>query len=99
MGYFSNGEEGRNYFERWCSNCVHDMDYQNMGVGSGCFIWASHLVENYSANDDHWLHKFIQRSKDGLGNEKCVMFCTAKGVSQERLCLCGQKTWESDGDH
>ena len=97
MGYFSNGSEGMAYFEEWCANCVHDMEFQNLGGGSGCFIWASHLLENPANQPDHWLHKLIPRSKDGLSNKKCVMFCTGKGVSEEKMCLCGQKTWEADG--
>jgi len=69
MGYFSNGTEGMDYQERYCSRCVHD-------ANRDCPVWAAHLLHNYDEcnNKGSILHMLIPRSKDGLGNEQCKMF-------------------------
>lgn len=73
MGYFSNGTEGADYEERWCSRCVH---YDRPDDDHFCPILQAHGLYNYrDANDDHSvLHMLIPRSKDGLSNEQCAMF-------------------------
>lgn len=67
MGYFSNGSEGMDYQDRYCSRCVHC---------DGCPVWGAHLAFSYKEcnNPDSILHMLIPRRKDGLGNERCRMF-------------------------
>lgn len=76
MGYFSNGNEGSCYEDRWCSRCVHS---------SGCSVWAAHLIFNYDQHKNEMvkqaLEVFIPRSKDGLSNLKCTMFKAFKNGS------------------
>jgi len=69
MGYFSNGTEGVDYQNNYCSRCVHD-------VNSDCPIWLAHLIHNYDEcnKDDSILHMLIPRSEDGLENEQCKLF-------------------------
>jgi len=69
MGYFSNGSEGMDYQERYCSKCVHD-------VKQNCSVWLAHLTSNYEEcnKPDSILHVLIPRSKDGLTNEQCTLF-------------------------
>lgn len=71
MAYFSNGSEGMDYEDEYCSRCIH----QNEG-GGGCPVWMAHLLYSYrDCNDDESiLHILIPRSKDGLSNEQCKMF-------------------------
>lgn len=38
MGYFSNGTQGMDYQERYCSRCVHD---------GKCAVWFAHMHHNY----------------------------------------------------
>jgi len=67
MGYFSNGCEGSDYEEQYCSKCYWG--------DKACMVWLAHLERNYEEcnNDKSILHIFIPRTKDGLGNEKCKM--------------------------
>jgi hypothetical protein len=69
MGYFSNGTEEMMYADKYCDKCKHDID-------SDCPIRLMHMLYNYDEcnKKDSILHKMIPRSKDGLGNEKCVCF-------------------------
>lgn len=72
MGYFSNGTEGADYQERWCSRCLHE----NASACRSCPIWDAHLIKNYDEcnNKGSILHMLIPLAKDGIGNERCLMF-------------------------
>lgn len=67
MGYFSNGSEGHDYEDRYCSRCVH---YEN------CAILNAHFLYNYAEcnNPESILHMLIPRTKNGLGNGQCKLF-------------------------
>ena len=69
MGYFPNGTAGMMYEEKWCSRCIH---YDN------CAVLNAHFLRNYEEcnNEKSILHLLIPLSKDGLYNEKCLMFHT-----------------------
>lgn len=75
MGYFSNGSEGADYFEHYCSRCVFDRDHS-------CPIWNLHLMKNYEEcnKEDSFLHMLIPRSKDKLGNDECKFFMPAPSI-------------------
>ena len=72
MGYFSNGTEGDAYWRKYCTQCVHDQ----IDNEKSCPVWEAHMIWNYDECDkpDSILHKMIPRTKDGLGNEKCVFY-------------------------
>jgi|SRR6185503_10700741 len=82
MGYFSNGTEGMMYEDRYCDKCVNAPD---------CWILLQHLMRNYEEcnKPDSILHVLIPRSKDGLGNEQCVMF--KRGNQREEPKLTAQE--------
>ena len=67
MAYFSNGAEGMDYEEHYCSRCVHK---------DTCPIMVAHQLYNYDHCNDEGsiLHLLIPRSEDGIGNEQCRMF-------------------------
>jgi hypothetical protein len=73
MGYFSNGTEGMDYHERYCSRCVHD-------ANDDCPVWNAHLLFSYqlcNAKDDPGkaiLDMLIPDATDHLGNAQCTMF-------------------------
>jgi hypothetical protein len=78
MGYFSNGCEGSDYEERYCSRCIHRPDYDKL---IDCPILTLHSMWNYDAvgkNADAVkktvLDTFIPQTADGLENEQCRMF-------------------------
>lgn len=75
MGYFSNGSEGMDYYEAYCSKCVFDKD-------QSCPIWNLHLLHNYDEcnKDGSFLHKLIPRSKDHLSNEECKFYMPAPSM-------------------
>ena len=75
MAYFSNGTEGMDYVDQWCSNCVHDEN-------EDCPIWNAHLQFSYGAEGqaESILNMLIPRSKDGLSNEQCTMFLRKAAV-------------------
>lgn len=82
MGYFSNGTEGMDYEERFCSRCVNWRDNGD-GRGYGCPIIDLHSLWNYDAVGEkadkaktQALNHFIPRT--GLYNDQCVMFQEAK---------------------
>lgn len=79
MGYFSNGSEGMEYQERWCSKCLHDNPDKNIH----CPIWDAHLIKNYEEcnNKGSILHMLIPRTKDGIGNAQCSMFVDRNALS------------------
>ena len=80
MGYFSNGEEGRNYESKYCDHCIHNQDDEK-----GCPVWGMHMLWNYEQGDGkddvkkNALEWFIPRSDDGLENGTCEMFVADKG--------------------
>jgi len=84
MAYFSNGTEGEMYAEQYCDRCIH----QNGSDDRGCAVWMAHLIHNYKEcnNEDSILHILIPRSKDGLGNDQCLMFHENK-PTEERVQL------------
>lgn len=67
MGYFSNGTEGLDYQERYCSRCIHD-------INKSCPVWNAHLLFNDDEcnNDKSVLHMLIPRNE--LSNGQCEMF-------------------------
>lgn len=75
MGYFSNGSEGMDYEEQYCSRCVHC---------NGCPIWGLHFEHNYTKSEElrGVLDYLIPRRQDGLGNEKCRLFHAEPGMKE-----------------
>ena len=73
MGYFSNGTSGMDYYEQYCSRCLHDKD-------EGCPVWTAHLLHNYDEcnKPESILHMLIP--KEELGNGKCRMFIESPAV-------------------
>lgn len=73
MAYFANGTEGEMYFDRYCARCIHR---DGPDGDSGCAVWLAHLIGNYDQcnKPDSVLNLLIPRSKNGLGNEQCLMF-------------------------
>jgi hypothetical protein len=49
MGYFSNGCEGMDYEERYCSRCIHSDigEGKEIGVDKPCPIWLAHYLFAY----------------------------------------------------
>ena len=88
MGYFSNGSEGDEYDEKYCSRCTHAPRFKNDEMISDCPILALHSLWNYDQElDDVDLNEevgchvmrmaldaFIELSADGLTNKQCKMF-------------------------
>jgi hypothetical protein len=73
MGYFSNGSEGTDFDERYCSHCI------NMPVreDAGCPVWHAHLLFAYEecgqkSNAKVILDMLIEPRKDGP--QRCAMF-------------------------
>ena len=78
MGYFSNGTEGAEYTESYCSRCANWRDSGD-GRGYGCPIIDLHSLWNYDAVGENGdkiksaaLNHFIPR--DGIFNGQCTMF-------------------------
>jgi hypothetical protein len=73
MGYFSNGTEGEDYFDAYCSKCIHD-------INEDCPVWQMHLLYSYelcNADKDpgkQMLDMLIPPTSDGLYNKRCTMF-------------------------
>lgn len=72
MGYFPNGESGRDYEAQYCDRCVH----QKPDDG-GCSVFLLHLLHNYEEcnKPGSFLHTLIPR--DGIENKQCTMFHAA----------------------
>jgi len=66
MGYFPNGTSGRAYQERYCENCVHDVDRD-------CAVWLAHLVSRGDEKQEV-LDLLIPETDDGIGCKQCKMF-------------------------
>lgn len=66
MGYFSNGSEGLDYENEYCSRCIHSGD---------CAVLDAHWLFNYDEcnNKGSILHILIPRDDKGY-NEKCRMY-------------------------
>lgn len=73
MGYFSNGTEGMDYYEEYCSKCLHDKD-------ESCPVWNAHLLCNYDEcnKPESILHMLIPR--EGIRNLRCTMFIERPAV-------------------
>ena len=73
MGYFSNNTEGDAYWMKYCSKCAHE---RTGGEIVNCPIWTAHMLWAGDECDkpDSILHKMIPRTKDSLGNEKCIFY-------------------------
>jgi hypothetical protein len=85
MAYFSNGSEGMDYEEEFCSKCLHK---------NGCAVWTAHMLHNYKEcnNEDSILHILIPRSEGDLANEKCAMFIDETILSPlQRQAYAGQR--------
>jgi len=73
MGYFPNGTSGRAYQERYCENCVHD-------VNQDCAVWLAHIVTKYCDKNGETseagkvLDMLIPETDDGIGLKQCKMF-------------------------
>jgi hypothetical protein len=90
MGYFSNGTEGEDYQQKWCSRCLHE----NVEKYIGCPVWNLHLLHNYDEcnKPDSYLHRLIPR--DGTENKRCSMF-----VDRGLLSNLALEKFESDKLH
>jgi hypothetical protein len=73
MGYFSNGTEGMDYEEKYCSRCIHSRDDEKP-----CAVMEAHMIYNYDEcnKPDSILHILIPRK--GAYNEACRMFSEVK---------------------
>lgn len=82
MGYFSNGSEGDDYQNKYCSRCQH------LDEDGGCPVFDAHLLYNYPALDEGQeklrgvLNMLIPRGEDGLGNEQCKMFMESEAKGE-----------------
>lgn len=76
MGYFSNGSEGMDYQEHYCSKCIHDEK-------QSCPVWLLHLLHNYEEcnKPDSFLHVLIPRTKTGA-NGQCTMFLAGRAAAE-----------------
>lgn len=76
MAYFSTGEEGLSYRQKWCDRCLN----QEQESPIGCPVMDVHLYRNYSQCGDTQAAKateailghLIPRTEDG--NQQCSMF-------------------------
>ncbi len=70
MGYFSNGSEGMDYEDKFCSRCL------NRQEDGGCPIIDLHFQWNYESCSEpvkrEALNHFIPQ--DGIWNAQCRMF-------------------------
>lgn len=84
MAYFSNGSEGSDYEEQFCSRCVHQR---------GCTVWLAHLLFAYGADDAQRKVLDTLIPRQGIRNLKCTMFVSAEDVKRGRKehALAGQK--------
>jgi len=80
MGYFANATEAEAYFATYCEKCIN-WTKRNGNDEESCPIWDMQFMDNYELCNvkDSYLDKLIPRSKDGLSNERCVMFLPKKG--------------------
>ena len=69
MGYFANGSEGEAYEARYCDRCAH----QKNADGTGCAVWALHLIHNYEGGRIQVLLDELIPQQDGR-NLACLMF-------------------------
>ena len=78
MGYFSNGSEGDDYEQRYCSRCVHQKPDEG-----GCMVWLAHMLHNYAEcnNKGSILHLLIPRQPDTF-NAECKMFYAVPPAAQ-----------------
>lgn len=73
MGYFPNGTSARAYQERYCEQCLHD-------VNRDCTVWLAHLITEYCNKDGETseagdvLNLLIPETDDGIGCKQCKMF-------------------------
>ncbi len=72
MGYFSNGAEGLDYEEMFCSRCIHRVVKSS---DMPCPVWDAHEEYNYEEcnNKKSILHKMIPRTGN-TGNDQCIFF-------------------------
>lgn len=67
MGYFSNGAEGMDYEEKYCSKCMHHEE--------GCAVWLAHMLYNYDeCNKKNSILHILIPSGDRGENLRCKMF-------------------------
>lgn len=79
MAYFSSATESMDWATQNCDLCRHQ---DGPDAGSVCAVWLLHLLRNYDqcAHSDaarayaDCLGTLIPRTRDGLGNERCLMF-------------------------
>lgn len=76
MGYFSNGTQGMDYEEMFCSRCIHQGGKNGQG---SCAVWDAHMLHNYDEcnKSDSILHLLIRRGdwkKKEPWNFECEMF-------------------------
>lgn len=75
MGYFSNGTEGLDFDEKWCSRCVHLPKRQDRG----CPVMLAHLLFAYELCNEKKhpgkviLDILIERD-EATGAQRCTMF-------------------------
>lgn len=72
--YFSNGQHGDLYEEKWCNRCIHQGDDEQ---GESCPVWMLHFMWNDEWHDDETkraaLDWFIPR-RQGEDFPECAMF-------------------------
>lgn len=95
MGYFSNGTEGEDYFERYCARCIHD----NYDKDIFCPIWNLHLLHSYDDcnKPDSYLHALIPRNKDDGSNLRCTMFVDRGSIPNLSIEKIDHDTIENTG--
>ena len=95
MAYFSNGSEGRDYEEQYCSRCANHREHpdQPMGDVADCAVWALHFDYNYEQGGKTKLGKAIKNildtliPMDGIYAGECSMFLERQDVVKQETYL------------
>lgn len=96
MAVFSNGTEGMDYEERYCSRCANHRLHPNDPYGgdyADCPVWALHFEYNHERGGKTKLGKAIKdildtlipMQKDGLYADECSMFLEREPNQEEYL--------------
>lgn len=72
MGYFPNGTSALVYQEKYCDNCLHD-------VNKDCAVWLAHLVTKYCDKDGETSEAgkvldLLIPDDGNIGCKQCTMF-------------------------
>lgn len=98
MAYFSNGTEGMDYEEKYCSKCVHR---DGPDGKSGCPVWLAHLLFAYDecnnkSNAKAILDILIPMKEPEHFAAQCSMFTPATPELKEEDILPSLVDWAKD---